>query len=139
MTGLWERISSYLNGFEGRICDILPQTLDKGFPAAGVFSRAEGKERCYYDGSVCLRIPFEVRLRINAFTVRSKSEGLNSLIGLMEYIRSTPLWDTVEGGQIRGVRVNGIPYRCSEFSDGSEEYCLRFYVDMKSVCGGRYE
>lgn len=133
MTALWERICSCLNGYEGRMCDFLPQYLDENTPSAGVFVRSEGKERRYYDGSVCLRIPFEVRLRVNAYSVRSRLDALVCLMGLARYIRCVSLWEAVEDGQIMGIRAEGGPYRGAVLSDGCEEYGLRFSVDVKLV------
>ena len=130
MEALWEMVCSYLNGFEGRICDVLPEEIGKNRPCAGIFVQSGMKEKAYLDGSVCLRIPFMLCLRINAYSVREKLDGLGSLMGFLRYVRTVPCRGVFEGGRIVGIHGTDIPYRSAVFDDGGEEFKMVFSVDV---------
>ena len=131
MEALWERICGYLNGFEGRLCDVFPEDISTVRPAAGIFAETGVKEKAYFDGTMRLRIPFVLLLRINAYSVRERLNAMANLVGFSEYMRCVPFRAALEGGRIMGLRVNGIPYRSKVFSDGSEEYRLEFFADVR--------
>ncbi len=131
MEALWERICCYLNGFEGRLCDVFPESIGDARPAAGIFVQSGGQGKKYLDGTVYLRIPFVLFLRINAYSGREKLNGLASLMGYLDYIRRVPLIAALEGGRIVGIRAVGVPYRSQVFADGGEEYKMSFSVDVR--------
>ncbi len=131
MEALWEMVCSYLNGFEGRICDVLPEEIGKNRPCAGIFVQAGTKEKAYLDGSVCVRIPFMLCLRMNAYSVREKLDGVGSLMGLLRYVRTVPCRGEFKGGHIVGIHGTDIPYRSVVFDDGGEEFKMNFSVDVR--------
>jgi len=127
---LSERICEYLNGFEGRLCCFLPESLGSDLPSGGVFFQSGVKGTAFYDGSVRLRIPFDLRVRIGGISVREKLECSDFLWGLGAYVRRNPLQAEIEGGLIEGIAVKDGTWRASAYDDGCEEYRLSFEVTV---------
>ena len=130
MKNLAERICEVLNGFEGRTCDFLPESLGMSVPAAGVFFQSGVKERRYLDGSVGLRIPFAVRMRIDGICGRDRLDIFASFMSLAEYLRGSSFVMEIDGGRIDGIFSKGVPTRVSVFADGCEEYMMAFEADV---------
>jgi len=130
MTDLWERVCARLNGYAGRICDILPETLSQHYPSAGIFVQSEVQEKEYADGTVCLRIPFQLRIRMKPRTVKERLRVLSSLEGLGEYLKKNRVREPLDGGVLLDVGAEGMPTRSAVFDNGSEEYKMRFYLTV---------
>ena len=130
MKNLAERICEILNGFEGRKCDFLPESLGMNGPAAGVFFQSGVKERRYLDGSVRLRIPFAARMRIHGICGRERLDVFSCFMSLAEYLRGYTFGMEIDGGRIDGIFSKGVPTRVLVSADGCEEYVMKFEADV---------
>ena len=149
MTGLWEQVCARLNGYEGRMCDFLPQflgigsqslgigsqslgigsqSLGKGSPVGGVFVKGDVQTKEYTDGSELARIPFEVRLRMSPRSVRDRLRVLSSLEGMGRYLARTDCRASLEEGALLKIAAEGMPKRVLAADGGEEEYSMDFYV-----------
>lgn len=130
MTDLLERLCGYLDGFEGRLCDFLPETFGSGNPQASVSILPDIVERRYVDGSYCAEIPFEIRLRIDGASMRGKLDAVRFFGELAAYMKENPMEEEADGGRIVGIRPNGGCTKSAVLRNGDEEYRMRFCVKM---------
>lgn len=130
MTDLLERICGYLNGFEGKLCDFLPETFGSSNPQASAALLSEVHTRRYVDGSCCADIPFEIRLRINGVSIRGKLDAVKFFGELAEYMKKNPMKEEADGGKIIGISPNGGCTKSAVLQNGDEEYRMQFYIQV---------
>ncbi|MBE6598951.1 MAG: hypothetical protein E7638_05865 [Ruminococcaceae bacterium] len=127
MTDLPERICAYLNGFGGRICDLVPETMSDVNPCGGMFMKSAVKTRKYVDGSAVSEIPFEIRVRTDGVTVREKLDVHEYFAAISAYVKDNPM----AGDGICGMEPVGGGERCAVLPGGDEEYRMEFVVSVK--------
>lgn len=130
MRDLLERVCGYLNGFEERLCDFLPETFGSSNPQASAALLPDIREKRYVDGSCRADIPFEIRLRIGGSSMRGKLDAVKFFGSLAEYMRENPMRGEADGGKITGIRPNGGCTKSAVLKNGDEEYRMAFYVEV---------
>ncbi len=126
---LSEILCDYLNGFEERPCDVLPETLGSVCPAAGVFLKGDTIPKTYVDGTSVVTVPFEVRIRINAVSPREKLDILEHFSALAAYVKAHPL----QAMGIQDIKVTEGWEKTAIFPSGEEEYGMGFCVKVKKA------
>ncbi len=127
MKELSERLCTFLDGFEGRLCPFLPETMGEGTPACGVFLKGDVEVKTYVDGSAIRTVPVEVRVRIGGVSAREKLDVHGMFATLGDYVKGARR----VGGPILSVEPLGGSEKVASHLNGEEEYRMKLAVRVK--------
>jgi len=109
-----------------------------GYPQAAVAmlsGSVEAIRKMYVDGSYYAELPFEIRLRISASSMREKLDAMEFFDSVEAYIEENPLEEVFGGCRLLGIKPLQNSTKSAVLSNGDEEYrmsfCVRYYKSAK--------